>query len=67
MSFISEILYPIDICGSMHHSITHRKSNRMQQCIKILFNIYMDSVQQLHVQQPSTYAKPEAASAVLGS
>jgi hypothetical protein len=77
----------------------------MQQCIKILFHIYMkfdifqathrpalgaenctsslcfsmlgrllavylldaDSVQQLHVQQPSTYAKPEAASAVLGS
>ena len=28
---------------------------------------YADSVQQLHVQQPSTYAKPEAASAVLGS
>jgi hypothetical protein len=26
-----------------------------------------DSVQQPHVQQPSTYAKPEAASAVLGS
>jgi len=26
-----------------------------------------DSVQQLHVQQSSTYAKPEAASAVLGS
>jgi hypothetical protein len=26
-----------------------------------------DSVQQLHIQQPSTYAKPEAASAVLGS
>jgi len=25
------------------------------------------SVQQLHVQQPSTYAKSEAASAVLGS
>jgi len=25
------------------------------------------SVQQLHIQQPSTYAKPEAASAVLGS
>jgi len=25
------------------------------------------SVQQLHVQQLSTYAKPEAASAVLGS
>jgi len=26
-----------------------------------------DIVQQPHVQQPSTYAKPEAASAVLGS
>jgi len=26
-----------------------------------------DCVQQLHVQQTSTYAKPEAASAVLGS
>jgi len=26
-----------------------------------------DSVQQLHVQQPSTHTKPEAASAVLGS
>jgi len=25
------------------------------------------SVQQLHILQPSTYAKPEAASAVLGS
>jgi len=25
------------------------------------------NVQQLHVQQPSTYKKPEAASAVLGS
>jgi len=28
---------------------------------------YPDSVQQLQVHQPSTYAKPEAASAVLGS
>ena len=26
-----------------------------------------DNVHQLHVQQPSTYAKPKAASAVLGS
>jgi hypothetical protein len=30
-------------------------------------NDQADSVQQLHVQQPSTYAKPEAARAVLGS
>jgi len=26
-----------------------------------------DNAQQLYIQQPSTYAKPEAASAVLGS
>ena len=50
----------------------------MQQCIKmLLFHIYMklsmfrhsvpDNVYHLHVQHPSTYEKPEAASAVLGS
>jgi hypothetical protein len=30
-------------------------------------NTVPDNVHQLHVQQPSTYEKPEAASAVLGS
>ena len=47
-----------------------KKSNKMQQCINILlFHIYMklNNVHQLHVQQASTYEKPEAASAVLGS
>jgi hypothetical protein len=34
----------------------------MQQC-----NTVPDNVHQLHVQQPATYEKPEAASAVLGS
>jgi len=29
--------------------------------------LWSDNVHQLHVQQPSTYEKPEAASAVLGS
>jgi hypothetical protein len=63
------------------------KSNKMQQCIKILlFHIYMkfnmfrathhpssraqyvpDNVHELHVQQPSTYEKPEAPIAVLDS
>jgi hypothetical protein len=87
-----------------------KKSNKMQQCIKIYFIFISsstcfgqhtahhqepktalaasgfacvkgywtcscwtlsgltapDSTQQLHVQQPSTHAKPEAASAVLG-
>jgi len=87
---------------------SHRKSNKMQQWIKIFYFIFIwsstcfgrhiahhqepktalaasgfayvegcwtcscwtlsaDSVQQLHVRQPSTYAKPEAARAVLGS
>jgi hypothetical protein len=58
--------------------IHEEKSNKMQQCIKmLLFHIYMkfimfrhsvpDNVYHLHVQQPSTYENPEAASAVLGS
>jgi hypothetical protein len=65
----------------MHHSTIHKeKSNKMQQCIKILlFHFYMklnmfqatgtvpDNIHQLHVQQPSMYEKSEAASAVLGS
>ena len=32
-----------------------------------IFYSVPDNVHQLHVQQPSTYEKPEAASAVLGS
>jgi len=41
-------------------------------CLCLLWPFYSgfiitDSVQQLHAQQPSTYAKPEAASAVLVS
>jgi hypothetical protein len=45
------------------------------KCLKILTeqrkavvrHTVCDNVHQLHVQQPSTYEKPEAASAVLGS
>jgi len=34
---------PLDVRGSVHHSTIHKeKSNKMQQCIKILlFHIYM--------------------------
>ena len=36
--------------------------------IRRLLDMYVvDNVHQLHVQQPSTHEKPEAASAVLGS
>ena len=36
-------IHDLDVHGSVHHSITHKeKSNKMQQCIKILlFHIYM--------------------------
>ena len=35
--------------------------------VDVVRHIVPDNVHQLHVQQPSTYEKPEAASAVLGS
>jgi len=33
----------LDVCGSLHYSTIHKeKSNKMQQCIKILlFPVYM--------------------------
>jgi len=97
-----QLSFRLDVCGSVHHSTIHKeRSNKMQQCNKILlFHIYMklnmfrathrpssgaknctgslwffihvrhsvsDNIHQLHVQQPSTYEKPEAASAVFGS
>jgi hypothetical protein len=67
-----------DVHGSVHHSIIHIKNptrcNSVSQFILYLYkaqHVLGDTppiiVQQLHVQQPSTHAKPEAASAVLGS
>jgi len=35
--------------------------------VDVVRHIVPDNVHQLHVQQPSTYDKPEAANAVLGS
>ena len=37
------IIHILDVSGSVHHSAIHtEKSNKMQQCIKILlFHIYM--------------------------
>jgi len=37
------------------------------QLVDLVRHTVPDKVHQLHVQQPSTYEKPEAASAVLGS
>jgi len=88
ISHSSHILILIKILTNTCTS--YKKSNNMQQAIKIYFifiqsstcfgrhtanhqecsapsHTLPDSVQQLHVQQPSTHAKPEAASAVLGS
>ena len=36
-------------------------------CVDVVRYSVPDNVYQLHVQQPSMYQKPEAASAVLGS
>jgi hypothetical protein len=36
-----------------------------QMNVKLMYLLDADSVQQIHVQQPFTYAKPEAASTVL--
>jgi hypothetical protein len=71
----------LDVRGSVHHSTIHKeKSNKMQQCIRILlFHIYMklnmfwathcqsSEACMLHIQQPFMYEKPDTASAVLGS
>jgi hypothetical protein len=73
------LLFPatFDVRGSVRHSTIHtEKSNKMQQCIKIYYSIFIWSstcfgrlvaVQQPDAQQPSTYAKPKTASAVLSS
>jgi hypothetical protein len=44
-----------------HHQVEYEKVQSVPS------HTLPDSVQQLHVQQPSTSAKPGAASAVLGS
>jgi hypothetical protein len=62
--------------ANLEYSI-HTEKNQQNATVyhNLLFHIFMnlnmlldaDSVQQPHVQQPYTYAKPEAASAVVGS
>jgi len=56
----------LNVRGPVHRSTIQKgKSNKIQQCI--IMHTVPDKVHQLHVHQPSTYEKPEAASAVLGS
>jgi hypothetical protein len=45
---------------------TKKNPTRCNNVLKFYYTV-PDNVHQLHVQQPSTYEKPEAASAVLGS
>jgi hypothetical protein len=40
---------------------SHRKSNKMQQCMKILFHIYMKLNMFRVTHRPLSRAKPEAA------
>ena len=69
VSFSNLTEFNLDVRGSVHHSTIHKeKSKRCNNVSKFYYSIFMpDNVHQLHVQQPSTYEKPEAASAVLGS
>jgi hypothetical protein len=48
--------------GKIHIENTTRRHSISKFCLPL-----SDSVQQLHVQQPSTHGKPEPTSAVLGS
>jgi hypothetical protein len=51
--------------GSLWFFIRRRLLNVLVDVVR--YNTVPDNVHQLHIQQPFTYAKPEAASAVLGS
>jgi hypothetical protein len=49
----------------MHGTVNVKMNQRVS--VDVLYKEFIVSVQQLHGQQLSTYAKPEAANAVLGS
>jgi hypothetical protein len=56
--------------GGLRQQLLFYSQRKMQQDATMYKNFIIplpDNVHQLHVQQPSTYEKPEAASAVLGS
>jgi hypothetical protein len=61
--------YKLDAHESVHRDTTIKITNKMRLYRLIYYSMSTlpDNVHQLHVQQPSTYEKPEAASAVLGS
>ena len=56
----------LDVRGSVHHSTIHKE--KIQQDATMYQNFIIQYLYEAqHVQQPSTYKKPEAASAVSGS
>ena len=73
---VSQVHYLTFMCGSTCFGRPHSHHQELNNCSSSLW-FYRRSVviavldavnvQQQHVQQPSTYAKPESASAVLGS
>jgi hypothetical protein len=61
---MDRLILIVDILGSVLPSKIHKeKSNKMQTMYQ---NTVPDNVHKRHVQQPSTYKKPEAASPDLG-
>jgi len=66
---VSKFYYSIFIWSSTGFGwhTTHHQEPKTALVDVVRHSTVPDNVQQLHVQQPSTYEKPEAASAVLGS
>jgi hypothetical protein len=61
--FLNVINLKLDVCGSVHHCTIHKeKSNKMEQCIKILlFHIYMKLNMFQVTHRPSSGAKTALA------
>jgi hypothetical protein len=55
-NFGQDLFGELHVRGSMHHSTVHKeKSNKMQQCIKILlFHIYMKLIMFRATHRPSS-------------
>jgi len=60
-------LLPLTLQGDTSNTLPHGDKSDKEKVLLAEELKNSDSIQQLHVQQPSMYAKPEAASAVLGS
>jgi hypothetical protein len=68
-NFISYLHEALHVSGdtAYHQEPKTALAPRVLHMRRVVGCVVAGCIQQLHVQQPSAYAKPEAASAVLGS